>query len=156
MKKYISYDEALFKLQAYCAYQERCHYEVRRKLIDLGIYGDDIDQITATLIEDNYLNEMRFAEAYAGGKFRIKKWGKYKIKRELKYKKVSEYCIKKAIKSEISDKDYYSTLVHVLEKKDRLLKEPNHYKRKQKLAKYALTKGFESAFIWELINELFP
>lgn len=156
MKKYISYDEALFKLQAYCAYQERCHYEVRRKLIDLGIYGDDIDQITATLIEDNYLNEMRFAEAYVGGKFRIKKWGKYKIKRELKYKKVSEYCIKKAIKSEISDKDYYSTLVYVLEKKDRLLKEPNHYKRKQKLAKYALTKGFESAFIWELINELFP
>jgi regulatory protein len=155
-KKYLSYDEALAKLQHFCVYQERCHKEVKQKIFDLGIYGDDVDQIIASLIEDNYVNEMRFAEMYVGGKFRIKKWGKYKIRTELKFRYISEYCIKRAIKSEISDEDYYNTLVQILEKKEPLINESNKFKRKAKLAKYTIDKGFESALVWETIKELFP
>ena len=156
MKKYISYEKALSKLQAYCAYQERCHQEVRSKLLDLGIYGDDLDNIIADLIEDNFLNEQRYAIAFAGGKFRVKKWGKIRIIRELKRNKISEYCIKKAIKSELPEADYIQTLQEVLEKKARLLNESNPFKRKQKLAKHAMEKGFESFLVWEQLNQLFP
>jgi regulatory protein len=155
-KKYLSYDEGLLKLQAYCAYQERCHKEVKQKIFDLGIYGEDVDQIIASLIEDNFVNEMRFTEMYVGGKFRVKKWGKYKIIKELKFRYISEYCIKRAIKSEISDEDYYNTLVQLLEKKEPLIREPNKFKRKAKLAKYIIDKGFESPLVWETIKELFP
>ncbi len=154
-KKYLSYEEALDKLQHYCAYQERCHKEVRQKIRDLGVYGEEVDQIVATLIEDNFLNEMRFAAVYAGGKFRIKRWGRIKIKRELKFKQVSDYSIKKALESELPAEEYYQTLVHILNKKNNILREKNYYKRRQKLARYALEKGFESALIWETIKEIF-
>lgn len=156
MKKYISYDQAVSKLQAFCAYQERCHKEVRSKLFDLGIYGDDVDSIIADLIEDNFLNELRYAIAFAGGKFRIKKWGKYRIIRELKMNQVSAYSIKKAIKSELPDEEYLETLEQVVQKRNRLLREPNKFKRKQKIAKYVIDKGFESPLVWETINRLYP
>lgn len=152
-KKYHSYDEALSKLQAYCAYQERCHKEVRQKLRDLGIWGDDVDQIVTELITDNFLNELRYAKAFAGGKFRVKKWGKKRIIQALKFNYVSAYSIKKAIQSELPDEEYDATLRQVLEKKDKLLRESNPYKRRQKLAKYAQDKGFESALIWSILNE---
>ena len=154
-KRYLSYDEGLAKLQAFCAYQERCHQEVRQKILDLGIYGDDTDQIIGALIEDNFLNELRFATVYVGGKFRIKKWARIKIKRELKRKKISEYCIKKAFKTEISDDDYYNTLLQVIEKKDKLTQESNPFKRRQKIAKYVMDKGFESYLVWEGIKDFF-
>lgn len=156
MKKYISYDEARSKLQAYCAYQERCHKEVRSKLFDLGIYGDDVDSIIADLIEDNFLNELRYAIAFAGGKFRIKKWGRYRITRELKMNQVSAYSIKKALQSELPEADYLETLEQVVEKRNRLLREPNKFKRKLKIAKYVIDKGFESPLVWDTINRLYP
>ena len=87
----VSKDDALKKLQRYCAYQERCHQEVRQKLLDLGIYGDDLEDIIAELITDNFLNELRFAQIYAGGKFRIKKWGRHRIRQELKKRKYRKY-----------------------------------------------------------------
>lgn len=156
MKKYISYDEARSKLQSFCAYQERCHKEVRSKLYDLGIYGDDIDSIIVDLIEDNFLNELRYAIAFAGGKFRIKKWGKYKITRALKMNQVSAYSIKKAIESELPEADYLDTLEQVIEKRNRLVRESNKFKRKYKIATYVIEKGFESPLVWETINRLYP
>jgi regulatory protein len=106
-KKYISKDDALLKLQAYCAYQDRCHSEVRSKLLDLGIYGDDLEDIIVALIEDNFLNEERYARSYARGKFRIKQWGRLRIRRELKFRKISDYCIRKAME-EIDENDYHT------------------------------------------------
>ncbi|MFT4761020.1 MAG: regulatory protein, partial [Saprospiraceae bacterium] len=75
-KKYISYDAALDRMQKYCAYQDRCHKEVRSKLFEIGMYGDDLENIIVKLIEEKFLDEQRFATAYAGGKFRLKKWGR--------------------------------------------------------------------------------
>ncbi|MCP4437880.1 MAG: RecX family transcriptional regulator [Aureispira sp.] len=156
MAKYLSYDEALAKLQRYCAYQERCHKEVRNKLIELGIYGNDLENIICDLIEDKFLNEQRFANVYAGGKFRQKKWGKQKIKIELKKKYVSIRCIDQAIKEEIPEEDYYNTLVSIIKKKDKFLTAPNLFQRRQKLAKYTISKGYESWLVWEVLKELYP
>src|ERR1017187_9401155 len=104
-KKKLSPNEALIKAQLFCAYQERCQQEMRDKLYSWGLYPDAVENIIAGLITGNYLNEERFAKSYAGGKFRIKKWGRIKIKIELKKRKISEYCIKRAME-EINNRDY--------------------------------------------------
>lgn len=152
-KKYYSYDDALDRLQRYCAYQDRCHKEVRSKLLEIGIYGDDLENIIVDLIEDNFLDEQRFATAYARGKFRYKKWGRIRIQRELKMRQISAYCLKKAME-EISDEDYMETLENLLEKKNRVLREKNIWKRRKKLADYVISKGYESYLVWEAVKRL--
>ena len=109
-------DVALQKMQRYCAFQERCHSEVRQKLLELSVYGDTLEEIIAELIADNYLNEERFARSYARGKFRTKAWGRNRIKQELKMRRVSEYCIRKGLE-EIEEDDYLATLEKVIHKK---------------------------------------
>ena len=91
-KKYVTNEQALQKIKHYCAYQERCHSEVKEKLYSLGVWKKDQDQMIATMIEEGYLNEERFAIAFASGRFKIKHWGRVKIRYELKQKQVSEYC----------------------------------------------------------------
>src|SRR5215210_6024194 len=97
-KKFLTQEQALQKLKQYCAYQERSHYEAKQKLWELGIRPADQEEIIASLIEDDYLNEERFAIQFAGGKFRMNDWGRVKIKYALRQKQVSEYSIKKALK----------------------------------------------------------
>lgn len=155
-KKHTSYEQALSKLQSYCAYQERCHKEVRQKLRNLGIYGDDVDQIVTSLIEDNFLNELRYAIAFAGGKFRVKQWGRIKIERALKQNQISAYCIRKALASELPEEDYRLSLERVLEKRNRFVKAKTAYERRYKLAQYGLERGYESALVWEVARRLVP
>lgn len=152
-KKYISKEEALAKLQRYCAYQDRCHKEVRSKLLDLGIYGDDLEDIIADLIIDNFLNEERFARSFARGKFRIKKWGRFRIQQELKQRQITGYCLRKAME-EIEEIDYLDTLEALILKKNRTLRAPNLFIRKGKLAKFIIGKGYESALVWETIHRM--
>lgn len=152
-KGFVSREEALIKLQRYCAYQDRCHSEVRNKLLDLGIYGHDLEEVIVALIEDNFLNEQRFAESFVRGKFRMKQWGRTKIRQELKLKKISEYCIKKGME-EIEEEVYIETLDKVLEKKNKILKEADVFKRRRKLAVFAIRRGFESNLVWERIKHM--
>jgi len=147
-------DRALRKLQKYCAYQDRCHQEVRSKLLDLKIYGEDLENIIVELIEDKFLDEERFARSYARGKFRMKNWGRVRIRQELKKRKISAYCIKKAMQ-EIEEEDYIKTMQKLLEKKHKEYKEKNLFKRKGKLAKYLIGKGYESSLVWLEINKFF-
>lgn len=151
--KYISQDQALQRLQRYCAYQERSHKEVRGKLLDLGIYGDSLEQIMAQLISENFLNEERFARAYARGKFRMKQWGRRRILQELQFQNVSNYSIRKAME-EIPETDYLETLETVLRKKDTSLAESDDFKRRNKVAQYAISRGFEPNLVWDAINRL--
>ena len=130
-KKSLTKEQALQKLKHYCGYQERCHNEVKEKLYQLGVWKKDHDEIISTLIEENYLNEERFAIAYAGGKFRVNKWGRVKIKYELKQKQVSEYCIKKAFK-EIPEEDYMEVLSKLAKQKYDSLKEEQWMVRKKR------------------------
>ncbi len=152
-KKYVSKEDALKKLQAYCAYQDRCHQEVRKKLLDLGIYGDDLEEIVADLIVDKFLDEERFARAFARGKFRHKKWGRLKIRQQLKQKQISAYCLKKGME-EIEEEDYQETLDSLLLKKRNLLKADSVFEEKGKLAAYLINKGYESPLVWETIHRL--
>ena len=127
---------ALEKAKHYCAYQERCHSEVRDKLYSFNLHRKEVEQLLTQLIEENYLNEERFAIAYAGGKFRIKNWGKEKIKYALKQKQISDYCIKKALNS-INDSDYKKSFLSVADKKLQTLKtEENIFIKKKKLKDY--------------------
>lgn len=144
---------ALEKLQKYCAYQDRCHKEVRTKLLELGMYGDDLEQIIAELITENFLNEERFARSYARGKFRMKYWGKRKIIQELKRRQISAYCIKKGME-EIEDETYEKKLFDLLEKKNATIREKNIYIRRNKLFNYAYRKGYESFLIQNFVKDL--
>lgn len=152
-KEQIKYspEEAFLKAAHYCAYQERCHNEVVLKLGEWGVYGMEAQIILSKLIEQNYLNEERFAKAFAGGKFRVKQWGRLKIKRELKVRGVSDFCINEAIK-EIEADDYLETLKEVIEKKMATFKSLQLGIAKKKVYHYAATKGFESDLIWDCLN----
>ena len=152
-KKYTSKEDALTKLQRYCAYQDRCHKEVRSKLLELGVYGDDLEEVISDLIQENFLNEERFARSFARGKFRIKKWGRIRIRQELKMRDISAYCLRKAV-TEIEEEDYLESLQKVLKKKDGLLKEKDEFKRKNKLVKYAISRGYETHLVWEAVNAM--
>ena len=146
-------EQAFQKAKHYCAYQERCHSEVKEKLYSLGLYKKDVEETLSKLIEENYLNEERFATAFAGGRFRLKQWGKVKIKYELKQKQVSEYCIKKALAS-ISETDYSRTIQKLFSAKLSTLKsEKNSFVKKKKILDYLLQKGFEASIINKLLNE---
>lgn len=149
--KYVSKSEALAKLQKYCAYQDRCHQEVRSKLLDLGIYGDDLEEIISELITEKFLNEERFARSFARGKFRIKRWGKVKIEQELKKKQVSVYCIKKGL-SEIEEEDYQQALEEIIQKKWDSKPVKDVFQHKAKVAKYVIQRGFESYLVWEILK----
>ena len=117
MQKQAAYslDEAQKKIEHYCAYQERCHQEVVQKLRQMKMIPQAIDVIIGKLIQENYLNETRFAQSFARGKFRIKKWGKDRIVRDLKMRQISAYNIKIALK-EIPEEDYLNTLSEIAEK----------------------------------------
>ena len=123
--------QALPKIKQYCAYQERCHSEVKDKLYSFGLNKNEVEELISKLIEDNYLNEERFAIQFAGGKFRVKQWGRIKIKYQLKQKQVGEYCIKKALAA-IDPSDYANTLSKLAGLKLKTLKgEKNTFFRKK-------------------------
>lgn len=150
----IGTDAAWVKIAAYCSYQERTHREVKEKLFSYGLYPHEVEDLTAKLIQENYLNEERFAIAYAGGKFRMNEWGKLKIKYSLQQKQVSAYCIGKALAS--IDADDYEALLKklALEKLKTLKSEKNLFSKKQKLRNYLLQKGFEQSLISETLSGL--
>ncbi|MBU6169193.1 MAG: RecX family transcriptional regulator [Bacteroidetes bacterium] len=150
MKKYISQQEALILLQKYCAFQERCHSEVRTKLLSLGIYGELLEEIIGQLIEDDFLNELRFAKTYARGKFRMKAWGRIKIIHSLKQKGITDYCIKEAMK-EINPEDYKESLHVILTQQLEKFPDLSPFERKSKAFRYALSRGYESGIIEELL-----
>ncbi|WP_298740242.1 regulatory protein RecX [uncultured Chitinophaga sp.] len=141
----------LQKLRHYCAYQERCHSEVAAKCRELGLRGDAADAAIADLIADNFLNEERFAKAFAGGKFRLKQWGRRKITIELQQRQVSPYCIKKALQ-EIDDADYRETLHKLAGKKYASLEGEHPLKRKQKTIQHLIQKGFETDLILAVVE----
>jgi len=139
-------EQALQKLRHYCGYQERCHSEAKEKLWQLKVNRKEHDEIIASLIEDDYLNEERFAIQFAGGKYRVKQWGRVKIKYELKQRMLSEYSIKKALK-QINEKEYISTLNKLAEKRYASLKNEQWIVQKKKTIDYLLQRGFEMDLI---------
>ncbi|MDR0794270.1 MAG: RecX family transcriptional regulator [Chitinophagaceae bacterium] len=153
MYEQISIEKVLQKARHYCAWQERSHAEVKEKLYALGLKKAQIEEALATLIEENYLNEERFARAFAGGKFRMKQWGKKKIMAELKLKKISEYNIRTAM-NEIDNEDYRNTMIKLLTAKWQSLKKEQYIARQAKTLRYMQQKGFEPQLVLTELNNI--
>ena len=145
--------EAQQKLEHFCAYQERCHQEVIAKLKAMGMIPAAIDMIVSHLIQSNYLNETRFAQSYARGKFRIKKWGKVRIKRELKARKISDYNIKLGLR-EISATEYDAAFWALFEKQKERVKGGSASEKKKKILAFFSYRGWESELIYQALNAL--
>ncbi|MDX1326369.1 MAG: regulatory protein RecX [Arenibacter sp.] len=153
--KSYSLTEATKKMERYCAYQDRCHKEVVTKLREMRMIPEAIDHIVVHLIQENYLNEERFAKSFARGKFNIKKWGKNRITNELKQRDISSFNIKTALK-EIDPAEYLNTFNALAEKRLTEIKEKDVQKRRKKLADYLFYRGWESHLVFEKIRELIP
>ena len=150
MRRTLTKEQILQKLRHFCAYQERCHTDVKEKLFSLGAWKKDHDEIISILIQENYLNEERFAIAFAGGKWRIKKWGRVKIKYELKQRGISEYCIKKSLQ-QIDEEEYLEVLKKLAGEKYVALKDEHWMIRKKKTIEFLVGRGFESALIYKAL-----
>ncbi|MFV8334385.1 regulatory protein RecX [Flavobacterium sp. GSP14] len=153
MKDVFSIKEAIHKIEHYCAYQERCHDEVAQKLRTMKMDADEIDTIIVKLIQDNFLNESRFACSFARGKHRIKFWGKNRIVNELKFRNIGQYNINLALK-EISNEEYLDTFDKISLRNWDSIKETNLQKKRKKFCDYLLRKGFESNLIYDKAKEL--
>jgi regulatory protein len=147
--------QAKQKLYRYCAYQERCHKEVKQKLEELKIDPDTAEEIIGHLISEGFLNEERFTRNFASGKFRLKHWGRIKIVRELEQRNVSANCIKEGLK-EITETDYLESLSALVISKANLIEEENIFIMRDKIARYAITKGFEPDLVWQEIKRVIP
>ncbi len=141
-------DEIKRKMERYCIYQDRCHQEVEKKLREFSLIPIAREEILLHLMEHDFLNEMRFAQSYARGKFRIKKYGKQRIIRELKSKKITEYNVKKALE-EIEEEAYIETAFELVAKKNAYVVAQNPFKKRKKIFDFMVRKGYE----YDLINE---
>lgn len=142
---------ALSKLQRYCAYQDRCHQEVRSKLLDLGVYGDELEEIMAQLITDRFLDEERFARSFTRGKFSVKQWGRLRITAELRLRKISDYCLRAAL-SEIDEQRYREHLQQLLARKASLEQlSATDISHRQRLFQFALRKGYEPELVQQAL-----
>ena len=154
-KKTYTVQEATKKLEHYCAYQERCHQEVKQKLESMHMIPEAIDIIIVHLLKHNFLNEERFAKTFVRGKFRIKSWGLRRISYELKKKDISKLNINQAL-TEIVNDDYIEVFNILAEKKANSIREPNIFKKRKKLVDYLLYKGWETHLVYDKAKELIP
>jgi len=152
-KKTYTVQEATKKLEHYCAYQERCHKEVRQKLESLHMIPEAIDVIIVHLLKHNFLNEARFAKTFVSGKFRIKAWGRNRLTFELKKKSISKVNINQAL-AEIDDVEYIGVFNGLAEKRFNSLTETNTYKKQKKIVDYLLYRGWESHLVYQKAREL--
>ena len=140
------------KIEHYCAYQERCHLEVTNKLNKLGVFGDELDEYVCYLIDENFLSETRFSEAYVRGKFNNNNWGKVKISRELKLRNISDWNISNAL-SQINSEDYNNKLrklcLKLVEHNDK-----SEFELKNKVVKNLSYKCWEVDLVIKTINQL--
>lgn len=150
-RKFLSVAEARKRIEAFCAYQERSHQQVRRKLFLLGMNSTETEDILTDLITAGFLSEERYAKAFAGGKFRMKKWGRARIEQQLRMQGLSKRCIADGLK-EIDRQDYEKTLRGLLEKKMNALKGDTLLVKKNKAARYAIGKGYESDLVWKMLG----
>ncbi len=155
MKKEKSFtiDEIYEKLANYCAYQDRCHFDVEKKLNEFNIIPEGRDHIIIQLIRDNFLNESRFTESFVRGKFNQKKWGKRKIASQLKKRNIPEKLIFKHLNS-IDEEVYQDTLRYLMNKKIKEFKTPLSYQNKVKINRFLIQKGYEYEVILSVWKEL--
>lgn len=146
--------EATRRLERYCAYQERCHQECVRKLQEMRMIPEAIDQIMVHLIEHGFLNEERFTAAFVRSKFRQKGWGRLRIRKELQLRDISEALIRRSLK-ELEGPQYTGALQALAQKRwEQLAGEPDLERKKQKLFQYLQYRGWETDLVYDTVREL--
>ncbi|MGE0561138.1 MAG: regulatory protein RecX [Flavobacteriales bacterium] len=150
--KNISYDRALEKAMRYCSFQERCVFDMENRFRTWNVKREDWDKLIDSLIDQDFLNEKRYVEAFVRGKFLIKKWGRNKIKAELFQKNISGIVVDKSIEAEILEDDYYKTIQQLIEKKKLLIIDDDKLKIKEKIFRYLSSKGYETELIFRFLN----
>ncbi len=148
----MSFDRALEKAMRYCSYQERCVQDLEKRFYAWNVKKSEWDKILDYLLEEDFLNETRFIEAYVRGKFLIKKWGRNRISMGLMQKHINGKKVLEAFDSEIDEEVYLQTIRNLLEKKSQLINEPEKLKRRDKLYRYLMSKGYESDLIVKELN----
>lgn len=154
-RKKLTFSQAKQKALRYCAYQERSHEEVKTKLFKLGLSSLMVEELLTCLITENFLNEERFAKTFAGGKFRIKKWGRLRIRMALESKGLTKNCIRIGL-AEIEEVDYLKTLDALLNARIAKLGEANILITRNKASKYAIQQGYEPDLVWDALKKLLP
>ena len=147
----LSNDVILKKVLRYCAYQDRCTQEVRNKLATFDMPSSEKDKIVKLLVDEGYLDDERYASTFVRSKIHLKKWGVNKIRMSLKMKGISDEIISNAL-SEIDPEIYREELIKVL--KSKKINETDPYKRRAKLAQYAMQKGYEPNLVWDVAKTL--
>lgn len=153
MADVLSFIELQRKLEYFCSYQERCHFEVEQKLYSLENSAETRNRVIVKLIEDNFLNEERFASLYTQSKLHQKKWGKVRIKNELKARKISDYLINKSL-NEIDEAEYLQTFDTLSKKYWESSTIHNKMKKRKHFCDYMLRNGWESGLVYEIAKAL--
>ena len=153
--KNMPYDRALEKAMRYCSYQERCVLDLEKRFYAWNVKKSDWDKIIDNLIKEDFLNEIRYIEGFVRGKFRMKKWGKNKIKMGLMNKQVfDEKSFITVFDSEIIEEDYLQTMKYLIQQKLLLIENEEALKKRDKLYRYLLSKGYESELIISELNNI--
>ena len=142
-------DVALKKILHYCDYQDRCRKEIFTKLNSFELADDDRNFIVDFLNDEGYINDERYCRSYVKSKLNLKKWGVNKIKLSLMTKGVDKEIIDDVL-SEIDRDSYKEELVNLL--KNKKINEDDPYKRKAKLIRYAVSKGYSISEVMEIVN----
>lgn len=147
------FEKQLAKMRRWCAMQERCLVEVRIHCEAIGISDKNREKIISHLSEEGFIDEVRFAKLYAGGKFRNKKWGRARIIGELKARQINDETIKIGL-SEIDETEYRNRIVGMVEHKIAVTDRSNMMLFKHRLAKPAIAKGYEPELVMQTIDDL--
>ncbi len=143
----------LQKAQAFCAYQERCTHEMAQKLREWKVDEDRIPNIIEDLTKEKFLNDLRFTQTYVSSKFRLNKWGKIKLAYELRMKKIPDALISQGLEV-ISEDEYREAIQALIAQKAREVKDTDAYARKQKIARFLVSKGYETDLVFGELKRL--
>jgi len=139
------YDNA----RKYCAYQERCIYDLKKKLMEWNASEKTIASIVKQLEQEGFINEERYAVSFAIGKLRNNKWGKNKIYYALSKKNIPEIYVEMGL-NEIDQEEYINTLKSVLASKK--INDTDEFRRNNKLVRFAVQKGYQSDLVWKVVR----
>lgn len=150
--KPLTYEQALSRAASLCSGSEHCSSEIRRKLLLWGLPASRAEKAIGFLVDENYIDNSRFCRAYCLDKFRYNHWGRIKIEQMLRMLEMDSDDIKNGLDA-IPEEEYQEVLSHVLSQKNRQLRDSDPYVRKAKLVRHALSRGFETHAIMDMVEE---
>ncbi|MDE5997513.1 MAG: RecX family transcriptional regulator [Muribaculaceae bacterium] len=150
MKRKPTAEEMLVRMAGLCAGAEQCAVDIRQKILRQGFSVEEAEKMLAYLRTNKYIDDSRYARAYAVDKVRFSGWGKLKVMMGLRAKGMSDSMISQAL-DYIPEKDYIEVLNKVLLAKARCL-DLGEVKERQKLYRHLASRGFESQQIISAIR----